>query len=82
MFLDKDIGVVQYQLCMMKMENPHKIPKKMLPVKLPEININLNVKGNPLDKLKDWKKIIIDGKKYTRETDTLRYICLIHLGIF
>ena len=42
----------------------------MLPVKLPEI-INLNVQGNPLDKLKEWKKIIINGKKYTRETDTL-----------
>ena len=31
--------------------NAHPIPKKMLPVKLPE-NIKLNVKGNPLDKAK------------------------------
>ena len=38
------------------------IPKSMLPVKLPE-NINLNVKGNPLDSQKEWKQIIIDGKK-------------------
>ena len=34
----------------------------MLPVKLPE-NINLNVKGNPLDSQKEWKKIKINGKK-------------------
>ena len=44
------------------------IPKSMLPVKLPQ-NIDLNVKGNPLDN-KDWKEIEIDGKKLTRETDT------------
>ena len=31
------------------------IPKSMLPVKLPE-NIDLNVKGNPLDKEKNGKK--------------------------
>ncbi len=53
----------------------HPIPKSMLPVKLPE-NINLNVKGNPLDSQKDWKEIIIDGKKMTRETDTLdTFVC-------
>tara|TARA_Y100000590_G_scaffold185102_1_gene210881 strand:- start:60 stop:2609 length:2550 start_codon:yes stop_codon:yes gene_type:complete len=46
------------------------IPKKELPVKLPE-NINLNLKGNPLDHAQDWKKIKIDGKDLTRETDTL-----------
>ena len=34
----------------------------MLPVKLPE-KINLKVKGNPLDSPKNWKEIIIDGKK-------------------
>ena len=34
-------------MLMMKMDNPHPIPKSMLPVKLPE-NIDLNVKGNPL----------------------------------
>ncbi len=27
--------------------------------------------GNPLDKILEWKNIIINGKKYTRETDTL-----------
>ncbi|WP_440643952.1 leucine--tRNA ligase [Candidatus Pelagibacter sp. HIMB123] len=53
----------------------HPIPKSMLPVKLPE-NIDLNVKGNPLDNQKDWKEIEIDGKKYTRETDTLdTFVC-------
>ena len=55
--------------------NVHPIPKSMLPVKLPE-NINLKVKGNPLDSEKSWKEIIIDGKKLTRETDTLdTFVC-------
>ena len=47
-----------------------KIPLKDLPVKLPE-NVNLNVNGNPLDSQNEWKNIIINGKKYKRETDTL-----------
>ena len=34
----------------------------MLPVKLPE-NIDLNVKGNPLDSQKDWKEVTINGEK-------------------
>ena len=50
--------------------NVFPIPKKNLPVKLPE-NIDLNFKGNPLDNAKEWKKIKIDGKELTRETDTL-----------
>ena len=50
--------------------NPVKIPKKMLPVKLPEIE-KFNSKGNPLEELDEWKNINIDGKKYSRETDTL-----------
>ncbi len=55
--------------------NPHPIPKSMLPVKLPQ-NINLNTKGNPLDKQAEWKNIIIDGKKMIRETDTLdTFVC-------
>ena len=55
--------------------NVHPIPKSMLPVKLPE-NINLNVKGNPLDANKDWKELEIDGKKLIRETDTLdTFVC-------
>ena len=55
--------------------NAHPVPKSMLPVKLPQ-NINLNVKGNPLDNQKDWKEITIDGKKYIRETDTLdTFVC-------
>ncbi len=53
----------------------HPIPKSMLPVKLPE-NIDLKVKGNPLDSQKKWKEIIIEGKKMTRETDTLdTFVC-------
>ena len=55
--------------------NPHAIPKSMLPVKLPA-NVDLNVKGNPLDKQKSWRKIIIDGKEMIRETDTLdTFVC-------
>jgi leucyl-tRNA synthetase len=47
-----------------------KVPLNQLPIKLPE-NINLNVKGNPLDHQEEWKKIIIDGEKCILETDTL-----------
>ena len=51
------------------------LPKEMLPVKLPE-KIDLSAKGNPLDNEKNWKEITIDGKKYTRETDTLdTFVC-------
>jgi len=50
--------------------NPVKVPKNMLPVKLPEID-QLSSTGNPLDEITEWKNIIIDGKKCTRETDTL-----------
>tara|TARA_B100000989_G_scaffold140828_2_gene104778 strand:- start:1015 stop:3555 length:2541 start_codon:yes stop_codon:yes gene_type:complete len=49
---------------------PKKVPNDMLPVKLPDIE-KLNNTGNPLDKLSDWKNLEIDGKKYSRETDTL-----------
>jgi len=47
-----------------------KIPENQLPVKLPN-NININTNGNPLDKEDSWKNVFIDGKKCTRETDTL-----------
>ena len=47
-----------------------KVPESDLPVKLPE-NVNINTNGNPLDGQDNWKKIIINGKKCTRETDTL-----------
>jgi len=50
--------------------NVMKIPKDHLPVELPE-NINLKVKGNPLDKVESWKKITINGIDCLRETDTL-----------
>jgi leucyl-tRNA synthetase len=49
---------------------PIKIPKNMLPVKLPEIE-KLNNTGNPLDSEDEWKYFILNGKKYRRETDTL-----------
>ena len=55
--------------------NATPVPKKMLPVKLPE-KIDLSVKGNPLDTIKNWKEITINGKKYIRETDTLdTFVC-------
>ena len=49
---------------------PHKIPKEKLPVELPKIE-QLEPTGNPLDKANNWKNIVINGKKFTRETDTL-----------
>ena len=53
-----------------KNNNPKKIPKEMLPVELPKIE-KLDPTGNPLDKATSWKNLLINGKKYTRETDTL-----------
>ena len=51
------------------------VPKEKLPVELPE-NINLKVKGNPLDSQKNWKEVVINGKKFIRETDTLdTFVC-------
>ncbi len=55
--------------------NVYPVPKETLPVKLPE-NIDLNVKGNPLDHQRSWKEVHIDGKKFIRETDTLdTFVC-------
>ena len=51
-------------------DQPIKIPKEKLPIKLPEIN-RLSSTGNPLDTENEWKYFILDGKKYRRETDTL-----------
>ena len=51
-------------------DQPIKIPKDMLPVKLPQIK-KLSNTGNPLDSEDGWKFFILDGKKYRRETDTL-----------
>jgi leucyl-tRNA synthetase len=51
-------------------DQPIKIPRDMLPVKLPEIE-KLSKTGNPLDSEDNWKFFILDGKKYRRETDTL-----------
>ena len=42
----------------------------MLPIKLPE-NIDLNLKGNPLDHQKEWAEIKINNKLCKLETDTL-----------
>ena len=51
------------------------VPKEKLPVELPE-NVDLKVKGNPLDSQKNWKEVFIGGKKFTRETDTLdTFVC-------
>ena len=55
--------------------NPVPIPKNELPVKLPE-SVDLNSKGNPLNSMNDWKNIIINKKKFVRETDTLdTFVC-------
>jgi len=50
--------------------NVLKVPEDQLPVLLPE-NIDLKTNGNPLDHQKKWMTVEIDGKKCTRETDTL-----------
>ena len=50
-----------------------KIPLENLPVKLPE-NIDINTNGNPLDADKNWKNVIINGKKCKRDR-YFRYIC-------
>jgi leucyl-tRNA synthetase len=50
--------------------NPIKIPKDMLPVKLPKIE-KFTTSGNPLEYDESWKNITLDGKKLIRETDTL-----------
>ena len=42
----------------------------MLPIELPE-NIDLNLKGNPLDHQKKWTEIKINNKLCKLETDTL-----------
>jgi leucyl-tRNA synthetase len=51
-------------------DKPIKIPKIMLPVKLPEIE-KLSSTGNALDSQEEWKYLVLDGKKHRRETDTL-----------
>ena len=53
-----------------KNNKPKPVPKSSLPVKLPD-TVNFEKKGNPLDSLDSWKNITIDGKEYSRETDTL-----------
>ncbi len=50
--------------------NPVKVPKNLLPVKLPEIK-KFSSNGNPLEEINEWKYLTINGKKYRRETDTL-----------
>jgi leucyl-tRNA synthetase len=50
--------------------NPVKIPRTMLPVVLPKID-KFSASGNPLDENEEWKHINLNGKKLTRETDTL-----------
>tara|TARA_S200000501_G_scaffold275496_1_gene259269 strand:+ start:94 stop:2631 length:2538 start_codon:yes stop_codon:yes gene_type:complete len=49
---------------------PKKVPKELLPVELPYLE-KFKTSGNPLDENIEWKEVSIDGKKYTRETDTL-----------
>ena len=49
---------------------PRKVPKKMLPVELPQIK-KMPASGNALDTANEWKKVELDGKIYSRETDTL-----------
>ena len=55
--------------------NTTPVSKENLPIKLPD-NVDLNSKGNPLNSKHDWKNVTINGKKFTRETDTLdTFVC-------
>ena len=49
---------------------PFKIPNDMLPVELPKVE-KFKTSGNPLEHDNEWKNVTINGKKLTRETDTL-----------
>jgi len=49
---------------------PHKVPIEQLPIELPKIS-KLEPTGNALDNNEEWKKIKVNNKTYTRETDTL-----------
>jgi leucyl-tRNA synthetase len=54
-------------------QNPHAVPESQLPVELPELT-DFRPTGTPeppLSKAKDWVTVIIDGKKFTRETNTM-----------
>jgi len=49
------------------------VPESELPVELPDVDFNPDMRGNPLDKVESFKKTIcpICGKPATRETDTM-----------
>ncbi|MDB5291834.1 MAG: leucyl-tRNA synthetase [Phycisphaerales bacterium] len=52
---------------------PHALPESALPVTLPELT-DFKPTGTPeppLAKAKDWVEVKIDGKTYTRETNTM-----------
>ena len=53
--------------------NPHAVDESELPVTLPEMT-DFKPTGTPeppLTKAKDWLRVTIDGKTYTRETNTM-----------
>ena len=66
----KDTGAVRSQLYMMKIIILKKFQKRCCQLNYLKLD-KLQTSGNPLDKEDDWKNLTIDGKKYTRETDTL-----------
>ena len=71
MFQDKDIGVVLFPIVYNKKGEALPVDKKDLPILLPE-DVDLNVKGNPLEKHPTWKFTkLSSGEKVIRETDTL-----------
>ena len=49
---------------------PHPIPIDQLPVLLPD-DITFDGKGNPLERSDSFKTVVVDGKTYRRETDTM-----------
>jgi leucyl-tRNA synthetase len=54
---------------------PHALPESALPVRLPEMEdfrpVESDTPTPPLGKAKEWVRVEIDGKAYTRETNTM-----------
>ena len=53
--------------------NPHAVDESELPITLPDVS-DFKPTGTPeppLSKAKDWLRVTVDGKTYTRETNTM-----------
>jgi leucyl-tRNA synthetase len=48
----------------------HAVPRERLPVLLPE-DVSFAEPGNPLTRHESWQRVVIDGRTFRRETDTM-----------